>query len=329
MTLPSWYTDAVGAPCETARIVVAGTDIEMLAWGERGRPGLLFVHGMLAHARWWNFIAPFFAQRFRCAALSFSGMGHSGWRERYSIRTYVDELTAVMRAAGMDAAPAPPVVVAHSFGGIPARRLAEWRGGELAGLILLDSPVRATRDYRPTPKRYTLAYYSTIDEATARFRLLPAQECANRFLVEHVSREGMRRHDDHWVRSFDPDLRMKIAHGDYQPNLEAMACPIAFIRGDRSAVVTDEIDRYIGQALPEAPRIDLPDAAHHVMLDQPLALVAALRGLLAVDPAGWRAWPAEAAEPDAELSPPGPLPSRGSRSAAHSARPLRGTNPPA
>jgi pimeloyl-ACP methyl ester carboxylesterase len=32
------------------------------------------------------------------------------------------------------------------------------------------------------------------------------------------------------------------------------------------------------------PVIDLPDAGHHPMLDQPLALVAALRTLLAVWP---------------------------------------------
>ncbi len=292
MISPTWFTEAVGAPCEYGRVDVAGAQVEMLAWGERGRPGLLFVHGMLAHARWWDFIAPFFAGRFRCAALSLSGMGHSGWRDRYSIRTYVDELVAVMQAAGLYESAVRPRVVAHSFGGIPARRLAEWRGGELSGLVLVDSPVRATTDYRPTVRKYTLRPYVSVEAAAARFRLVPEQSCANPYLLEHVSREGMRRQGDHWVRSFDPDLRMKIAHGDYQPNLEAVACPLAFIRGDRSSVVTDEVDRYIGELLPEAPRIDIPDAAHHLMLDQPLAFVAALRALLAVDPAGWRAWKA-------------------------------------
>jgi hypothetical protein len=32
---------------------------------------------------------------------------------------------------------------------------------------------------------------------------------------------------------------------------------------------------------PDTPVIPIPDAAHHVMVDQPLALVAALRRLLA------------------------------------------------
>jgi pimeloyl-ACP methyl ester carboxylesterase len=37
-------------------------------------------------------------------------------------------------------------------------------------------------------------------------------------------------------------------------------------------------------APPGSPGIEIPDADHHLMLDQPLAFVAALRGLLA-------AWP--------------------------------------
>lgn len=38
---------------------------------------------------------------------------------------------------------------------------------------------------------------------------------------------------------------------------------------------------------PGSPQMAIPDADHHVMIDQPLAFVAALRGLLA----GWRLEP--------------------------------------
>lgn len=36
---------------------------------------------------------------------------------------------------------------------------------------------------------------------------------------------------------------------------------------------------------PNVPSIAIPDSEHHIMVDQPLALVAALRTLLAVWPA--------------------------------------------
>lgn len=35
---------------------------------------------------------------------------------------------------------------------------------------------------------------------------------------------------------------------------------------------------------PDAPHIEIPGARHHVMADQPLAFVIALRGLLAASP---------------------------------------------
>jgi len=37
---------------------------------------------------------------------------------------------------------------------------------------------------------------------------------------------------------------------------------------------------------PGSPAIPIPDAEHHVMVDQPLAFVTALRGLFAAWPAG-------------------------------------------
>jgi pimeloyl-ACP methyl ester carboxylesterase len=43
------------------------------------------------------------------------------------------------------------------------------------------------------------------------------------------------------------------------------------------------LDYAIKMAPKGTPKIEIPDAEHHVMIDQPLAFVAALRGLLA----GW------------------------------------------
>jgi len=57
---PHWFTDALDAAPHRERLDVAGAGVELLTWGERGRPGLLLLHGSAAHADWWRFIAPFF-----------------------------------------------------------------------------------------------------------------------------------------------------------------------------------------------------------------------------------------------------------------------------
>jgi hypothetical protein len=71
---PAWFEAAIGVGPERSRIPVEGAEIELLTWGEVGKPGLLFLHGNGAHADWWSFIAPFFAKDWRCAAISWSGM---------------------------------------------------------------------------------------------------------------------------------------------------------------------------------------------------------------------------------------------------------------
>ena len=55
---PDWYRALELEPPETFRPVVEGAAIEVLAWGEKGRPGLLLAHGNAAHARWWGPVAP-------------------------------------------------------------------------------------------------------------------------------------------------------------------------------------------------------------------------------------------------------------------------------
>ena len=67
---PAWFDAAVAHGPERQRIAVEGAEIELLTWGEVGRPGLLFLHGNGAHADWWSFIAPFFAKDWRVAAIS-------------------------------------------------------------------------------------------------------------------------------------------------------------------------------------------------------------------------------------------------------------------
>jgi pimeloyl-ACP methyl ester carboxylesterase len=66
-----------------------------------------------------------------------------------------------------------------------------------------------------------------------------------------------------------------------QDLLKETRCRIAVFKGDKSVIWDDDVQNYMyGLLNRQVPFIGIPEARHHVMLDQPLAFVAALRTML-------------------------------------------------
>jgi pimeloyl-ACP methyl ester carboxylesterase len=291
---PEWFDAALRNMPQRSFVTVADARIETLAWGERGRPGLLLLHGNCAHADWWSFIAPFFAADYRVAALSWSGMGRSDWRNAYSPDLHVEELLAVSEATGLFAAAVKPIIVGHSFGGFPSALCAARHGERLGGVVLLDTPIiseqrRAERRAKSGPPRepHATAIYQSVEQALERFRFLPAQPCENLFIVDFIARNSLRATPlkagagEGWTWCFDPFMWKGYQRTYPSAAVTSAKCPIAVMWGAKSNLMDEENLAYTRSLLPpDAPMIAIPEAHHHVKVDQPLALVAALLGLL-------------------------------------------------
>lgn len=296
---PAWFEKAIATPSEEGAVEVAGARIRYSAWGEPGKRGLLFVHGGRAHRNWWRPFAPYFAVDRRVAALDLSGMGDSDWREGYSLNLLVDEVFAVIEAAGL-ASRGRPVVVGHSFGGWVTLAAVEREGERLGGAVVVDSPLGVPDPHegyqvvRPkTDKpggRRSAHIYDTKEEMIARFRLLPNQPAENLFMIDYIAREGLRRAQrpdgsEGWTWKFDPgDERGFEVHFE-RDLLRAARCPLAFIYGENSMFARgDGISHLQAEAQGRSPFVMMPNAWHHLMMDQPIAFIATLRTLLS-------AWP--------------------------------------
>jgi pimeloyl-ACP methyl ester carboxylesterase len=281
---PAWFREAVSAPHERHVIDVEGTPIEWLAWGERGKPGLMLLHGNGAHADWWRFIAPFLAATHRVVAPSWSGMGGSGHRRRYTIEGFMAEMAAVATAGGLAEA-GKWSVVGHSFGGFPMMAYAARRGDELARAVILDTPFDPVQRRRPRnaggdarPHRV----YPTLTDALARFRWAPPQPTTHPFIADFIARHSITRVEDGFTWKFDPFLWSEFEAQSGEDLLPQPRCPVALMWGDRSELMPPALVADMARRLPAGtPLIPIPEAFHHVMADQPLALVAALRALLA------------------------------------------------
>jgi pimeloyl-ACP methyl ester carboxylesterase len=307
---PAWFDAALAKAPERTLVLVEGANIELLTWGQVGKPGLIFVHGNSAHADWWSFIAPFLADDFRIAALSLSGMGDSDWRETYTFETFANEIWACAKAAGLYEAAVKPIYIGHSFGGSQVFYSAVKHPERMRGALLLDTgfggpPTREQEEQwrreaaksgdrwrGPMQRTRPNRVYATLEEALTRFRFMPPQAPGNLFVADYIARTSLKRapmadgSGEGWTWKFDPFLWGKLDRKPFGPLDPAKAPPMAQIFGDRSAIMLRR--EMAGQAdyVPaNVPSVAIPDSEHHIMVDQPLALVAALRTLLAVWPA--------------------------------------------
>jgi pimeloyl-ACP methyl ester carboxylesterase len=279
---PAWFDEALAAEPEERDVVVDGTAIRYLSWGDTTKPGLVFVHGGAAHAHWWSFIAPLFTSEWHAVAIHLSGMGDSERRDNYSHQMWAKEVMAVADDAGF---PGPPVVVGHSLGGMVTIQTAATFGNRLAGAVIVDAPVR-----RPSPEseegRSGHAFkmpgvYDTKHQAVSHFALVPRQPCENDYIVDYIASESVHETPDGWTWKFDPNIfdGTLVALRD---QLTSVGCRVALFTGERSVVVPPDTAAYMYELMGDvSPVVEIPEAHHHLMLDQPLAFVAALRTLLA------------------------------------------------
>lgn len=279
---PSWFGEALGTEPEEREVTVDGTAIRYLSWGDTTKPGLVFVHGGAAHAHWWSFIAPLFTTKWHAVAVHLSGMGDSGRRDAYSHDMWAREVMAVSDDAGF---PGPPVVVGHSLGGMVTIQTAATFGDRLAGAVIVDAPVR-----RPSPEseesRSGHAFrmpgvYETKAEAVSHFALVPRQPCENGYIVDYIAGKSVHDTPEGWTWKFDPRIFEGILFA-LRDQLTSVGCRVALFTGERSVVVPPDTAEYMYELMGRvSPVVEIPEAHHHLMLDQPLAFVAALRTLLA------------------------------------------------
>lgn len=280
-TRPEWLQRSLRMEPERGEVVVAGCRINLLLWGERGKPGIVLVHGGAAHAHWWAPIAPLIGD-YRVVALDLSGHGDSGRRGAYVVDLWTQEVLAAADASGADGA---SVVVGHSMGGFVAVATAVAGGDDVAGTIVLDSPM-VEDDPEVEAARIGEAFgvpktYATIEDAIARFRTVPAQDNYEPNILDYVARRSLRQTDDGWVWKFDPGLFRAISRNAAAEQLPRIRSRVAMLRAEHG-LVTPEIGQIIYENLGRvAPVVELPDSGHHMMLDQPLILLTALRALLA------------------------------------------------
>lgn len=273
-------------PGASKRVQLPGISLHYLEWpGPPGAPTLLLLHGYLAHAHWWDFVAPWLATEYRVIAPDFGGMGDSGKRETYSYAQFHAEITAVIEALGI----AGCIGIGHSFGGRALLYACGARPDLFARAIVVDSrlgtpedPIRGfDEEWRPKKR------YPEENDVLRRFVLKPIEPAPDA-AMRHLARMSIRNEDGHWTWKFDENVTRVFQQRDHtgpgvddRAALAGLPTRVDFVYGEESKVVTPARAANLAGCLPNVGSVtQIPCGHHHLPVSAPVPLVTALRLLL-------------------------------------------------
>jgi pimeloyl-ACP methyl ester carboxylesterase len=276
---------SLARPGQSRYANVAGIRQHYLEWaGPLDAPPLLLLHGFLAHAHWWDFIAPWLAEHYRVIAPDFGGMGDSEYRASYSHAQFYDEITGIVTATGIEGCAA----IGHSFGGRALLYACAQRPDLFARAIVVDSRLGSQEDplrgfdeaWRPKK------LYPDAATILSRFMLRPI-EPAPAVAMQYMGRASIREEAGGWRWKFDENItrlfqvRADTGGENDTDALQDMRTPVDFIYGEESRVVTPARAALLRDCLPNVRSVTgLPASHHHLPVSQPIALLGCLRVLL-------------------------------------------------
>jgi pimeloyl-ACP methyl ester carboxylesterase len=271
---PQWLAEALAARPDAFDVEVEGVLIRYYAWGPVGSPGVVLVHGGLAHAHWWDHIAPLLNGH-RVLAIDLSGHGESGHRQKYDAHGWGREILAVASDAGLRR----PILIGHSMGGQAVVAAGRDNPDLVAGVVTIDTRFN---DDPYTPRNKPSARFGSVEDAVAQFA--PAHADPNGGpptppdLLRHIALASLTEEGNAW--RWKRDDRYAISHVSLRGMLPELTVPLSVIR-TQHGLVTPAMAAEM-RALVPAPimQAEIPAAAHNPMLEQPLALISALRMLL-------------------------------------------------
>ena len=263
-------------------IPINGLRLHYLEWGDRrGRPVVL-LHGGAAHAHWWDFFAASMADGYRVLAFDLRGHGDSEHADPpgYRLDDYTNDLFAAVESLALE----PFDLIGHSLGALIATAYTARSERQLKTLVVIDAQPRispAGARYMERLRYFPHPVYRDRETAIRRFRLLPTQTNAAAEVLAHVAAHGIRQlPDGRWTLKFDREWLAFSEPLDLTGALQRLRCPILIVRGAHSTLLPRERFAALLTKVPGARGVEIPDAHHHVMLDNPPAFAQVVRQFL-------------------------------------------------
>jgi pimeloyl-ACP methyl ester carboxylesterase len=270
--------------------IVSSDGVALAVSDPRGEGApVVFVHGFSNDRFVWEDLARALPDAYRPICYDLRGHGDSGWslEGRYHPLDHARDLAELCDALGLGRA----VFVGHSMGGNIAALLASRRPEQARALALVDAgPAlgqdawrRASGDVGDQARAYaSVAEYRRL--------LALAYPLAAPAALDRLARTSLvQRRDGRFEPKLDPILLELLGSDEQLRETEAMLwdalaklrCPVLIARGERSAMLPEEVARRMAErAIADARLVQIPSAGHAVAFDNRPALQAELEAFL-------------------------------------------------
>lgn len=274
----------------TARLMTAD-GIELVLSDHRGEgTPVVFVHGFSNDRSVWDDLALALPAQYRPIAYDLRGHGDSSWSIecRYHLHDHARDLLEVFDALQLERA----VVVGHSLGGNVATLFASKHPERVRSLVLVDTgPALGADAWRRASGDVSEQARAYADIGEYRKLLGLAYPIAASAALDRFARTSLvQRRDGRFEPKLDPVLLELLGSERELHETEAtlwdalakLRCPVLLARGERSAMLPEEVARkMVEQVIADSRLVQIPNAGHAVMFDNGPALSAEIESFLA------------------------------------------------
>jgi pimeloyl-ACP methyl ester carboxylesterase len=221
-------------------------------------------------------------------AVDLRGHGDSEWDSSdppdYSYARHagdIHELTAALDLRDF-------VLVGHSMGGMVSSVYAANYPGRARAFIVVDSNLVMTPEriaaFDAVGRRQGRDFASE-DEFIASFRIRPGGSSAPAEALRHIARHSGRRFEDgRWRHKVDRKVYANRELVDSFGLWNRITIPSLLMKGGRSQRLSPQAIAEVRARAPQVKVTEVPDAEHHITLDNPAGFVRAAREFLAQTP---------------------------------------------
>lgn len=255
---------------------------------DRGTPVIL-IPGLSSPRAVWDGVVPSLAKTHQVYVVQVNGFGGDDPRANLS-PGILDGIVADLHTLITQSKLGKPAIVGHSMGGLVALMLAKMHPDAVGKLMIVDSLPYIGEIFAPGATVAALEPQAKAMRAgmTAAYGK-PANVAANEALAERMAlKPASRTTVAEWAAKADARVSAQAMYEDLttdlRPAMASIAAPITLVYPWNAVgptkPVADALYRKAYATAPHVTFVDIGDAAHFVMLDQPVAFQAALDDFL-------------------------------------------------